>query len=193
MTTIERPKPYDRRLTKEGVIEAPEQTSIQERHPDWPQLDVHFHFAPHGKFDDMKGIIPYIEESDIYLFEDITANEDNKIFLNNFVATRIMPLEKIIDTHGTGNGPMRGSHNEAMVRGMYNSHSIASSIDIGKTESEKQLANEISELYHEGLPKGVDYAEALSQLKDRFAHIADLTKKREAIMANNFENEMEHL
>ncbi len=166
-------------------------STLQERHPDWPKLNVSFYFAPHGNFEDMQGIVSKIKESDVFFYEDLGRSEAKAAYLNSpLLREGMMPLETLIDSSGAGQRQMRGSHGEALVRGLHDAQVVAATLDIGKDYDEERLSKEIIKAFQEPLPRRVSYDEALSRLNDNYENIAYLMDERELIMANNFESEI---
>ncbi len=167
--------------------------SVQERHPDWPRLDVLFYFAPHTSAEDMKDLPLHLADADVLLYEDSSADEEAEM-LYNYIAQPDIPLsvEQVIDVFEEFM-PTVGTIDEPLIRGLYRSSVVASTIDIGRTAEEDAISKRLHELYEPDFPQATDYYERLAINRDYVAEIAKLQDEREDIMAGNFEGKMAEL
>jgi hypothetical protein len=178
----------------EKLEQKPDLSTIQERHPDWPQLELEFYFAPHGIAEDMEGIISKIKDADILFYEDYTRSAESIQNYNIASKNPSMKLERLIKTSKTDEDlPLKGSPAEPLVRGLYKTSVEAATMDIGKTEYERAIGLKLDELLDGPRYAGIDYETTLSMLRDDYAEITRLQNEREDIMVGNFEEEVDKI
>ena len=168
--------------------------SLHERHPDWPALDLTFYFSPHGNKADFEGINPLLEATDVYLYEDIFNNSAMRAFLQRLSTSPPYNQEWIADNVSAGEAfAKKGSEWEPVIDSIYNSQKIISSIDLRETSEEKALADKIWQIIYLPLPKGPTFDAALPQFTEQQAELVKAQEERESIMADRFEEEIEHI
>jgi len=181
MTTIEKPRPVAR---PEEQPDAYDLSKIQERHPDWPKLELTFYFSAHNAAADMEGVAPYLADADVLLYEEAPRSYETQRILNDFAN----------DPKKTVNwGDIRGTELEPLVKGLWRSGKAVGSMDIGKDKSEAAMARRIDSLLKMAPPRNMNYEDALSVWHGKFAEIASLQNKREDLMVDNFEGEIEKI
>jgi hypothetical protein len=141
----------------------------------------------------MEGITAKIKDADVLLYEDAGAYQQNVEFYHSVSTNPGQRLEKLLRNATMGktelgkDKPVKGSHAEPIIRGLYRTRKVAGSIDIGKTEYEQWTAKRIKELLLEPYEQGLDYDESLLRLRNRYAEVTELQNEREDTMIDNFE------
>lgn len=161
--------------------------ALPERHPDWPPIELSFYFAPHGSYEDIRGIEPYIAECDVLLFEEAGESKWPKKYLNKKVRSATGPLEDLIE-------PVEGEVEEAFVRAMYGTDKVAGCIDIGRNPKRNALLEDaLCEMDSLGMPDDISWREAMMTLLIIESESVNLQGIREEVMVNNFELELDDL
>lgn len=173
--------------------EKPEKTTLAERHPDWPELDISFYFSPHGNRADTEGITSRLADADIYLIEGSSpfATADVSLAAHN-VHNR--SLEETVNSFGNGN--LRG-YESAMgpiIEGIYNTGKSVESFDLKRMDPEERAIEEaIQEVLRKPIVIADTFEESLQSLQETAAKNAELQLQREAIMAERFEEKIESI
>ncbi len=164
---------------------------MQERHPGWPKIELLFYFAPHSNNADMEDIGPHLAEADVIFYENIGRNQKFQEILEAIASPNpSMTLDDILDKTLINGEPIRGTHNEPLVRGLYKSGKTVGTLDIGKTDEEMQMGHEIFVLKDMEFPKNMTYPQALYFLKDLMTEFTNRQVMREQIMTDRFEEEL---
>lgn len=113
-----------------GGYEKATQTTLAERHPDWPHIHVNFLFAPHANATDMAEAEHAMKQTDVFLHENASGNDYRhnashqtrnlqKLTTPDFAT---VPIDEVLDK-SSPNGSWRGSQYEPLFRGLHRSHS----------------------------------------------------------------------
>lgn len=177
------------------VEELPDLATIQERHPDWPKLELSFYFAPHGNNKDMEGIAPQLAKADILLYEEVVAHEDDVAIryenLDDFNKLSVNPAVSL--RRAMRDGEVSGSSYEPLLKGIYKSKKAIGLIDIGDTNYERELVQEMQTLFDQSWIRGMEYSEALSAYNETWARMGELMHQREVLMVEKFEKEIDRI
>jgi hypothetical protein len=166
------------------------QQTLEQRHPDWPNVTMHIHFAAHENAADMSKLPGHIETADVYFFENATGN-DHVGFFQSVADHTPNPdgpaeLEQALDNYN-----IRHTRNEPIFRGLYYGKAVVGHIDLRPDDipGEDLLLEQINENMSIKLPGGSfdDRLEAIEQTAQRWA---DAQSKREDIMVERFETEL---
>lgn len=173
----------------------PDLATIQERHPDWPELKLAFYFSAHGINKDMEGIKPHLQNADVLLYERVAMQEEDvhgrNREMNSYNNLSINPTVSL--RRFLRNNNLKGDSDEILARGLYKSGKAVGTIDIGATEYDRVIAQETLDAFSMKLSRDMSYEHALDYFDDRSRSIAELTLEREAIMLGNFEEEMDRI
>lgn len=161
--------------------------NMQERHPDWPKLDVSFWFTAHERSQDMEGIESQIAAADVYFYENSVPGLTKA--LQGISMAPGSPLEDIIKEGIIYDAPIKGSHWEPVIRGLYGSQVIVGSFDLRPDEQE--IRDEILESAYRALPREGSFLDALELFRDNTARTATAQNKREQLMLRHFEEDVE--
>lgn len=186
MTTIEKPRPAARPEEKPET-DAYDLSKIQERHPDWPKLELSFYFANHSVKSDTEDILPHIAEADIVLYEDVSRDDEFKAFFNEMATDPKKGLENLNWTL------VRGTDVENLVMGLKGTNKVAATIDIGKTAKERDMVKRLGDLLKQPVPRVAEFSDAVRLYREKCEQIATLQSEREDMMVANFEEEIEQV
>lgn len=170
-------------------------TTLQERHPDWPKVNVEFYFSPHDNSGDTAGVAEHLKDADILLMESVSVDaesrENHDLTLQVFNKVSSNPkakLDKLIR-----DGGFRGESDEPLLRGVHRTGKLVGSIDIGEDANEQGLAAKIRENSAGLVPSGRGYEDTLQAYNERGKRMAEGHAAREEIMADRFEGQLEKL
>jgi hypothetical protein len=174
----------------------PETSTLEERHPDWPLVDVLFYFAPHGNVTDMEGIAPYLKKADICFYED-SGNPDGTVsnlqeVMNDLSRDPQVPIEAV-EKFALNGRPLRDSKLWPIIKGTYGTGKIIDSIDLVNDSSTDELKVRLAEVTDYEISKNATFDEALEKMSVRLMTEAELHKEREAIMADMFEDKIQEI
>ena len=169
------------------------QLSLHERHPDWPALDVTFYFSPHGNKADFERVIPLLDATDIYLYENVFGSKGVNAFLQRLSTAPLHSHETSANDASIGEAFAKGTTWEPVIDSIYNSQKIISSIDLRDTPEERGLADKVWQQVHLLPPKAPTFDAALVQFTEQKAELVKMQDERESIMADRFEEEIEHI
>ena len=186
MTTIEKPRPVAR-PEETPEADAYDLSKIQERHPDWPKLELSFYFANHAVKSDTENMAPLVAEADIILYEDVTRYEEYKAFFNQVATDPEKAFENPIWKS------VKDTDLEPMVMAMKGTNKVAATMDIGKTVEEHEMAQALSDLVKRPVARVAEYSDAVRMFGEKCEEIAKLQSKREDVMVANFEEEIEQI
>lgn len=167
----------------------PETSTIQERHPDWPELDVLFYFGPHGHADNFKDVPAHIAKADVYLYENV-GTTGLKHGFQEISSNPAGPVDNIIDYADIG-GRINGTIWEPIIRGIHGTDIAVSSFDLrGSKEFEHMFDNILNP---DVMVVDDTFEGSIEILQKNMSAWADLQNQREEIMADRFESEIEYL
>lgn len=182
-------------IQADGINVLPDLATIQERHPDWPKLNLSFYFAGHGNSKDMEGIAPHLAKADILLYEEVLIDESyvEKRYrhlneLNQMSVSPTMSLYKYLWHRN-----FKGTAEEPLVRGIYGSKKAMGVIDVGDNEHEREIGQRLVGLFDMAHLKGMAYYDALATYDTMQAEIGDLMLERESVMVDKFEHEIDRI
>lgn len=161
-----------------------QQATITERHHDWPPLHTSFWFSAHTNAADMEGILPLLEQADIYFYEN--SSPELTQMLQQISSEPPWREESIMDNLFIGGEPVRGSDWQPIIHGLYDSGKVVSSIDL--KPDEQHIREGITDITV--LPHGGEFEDALLVYEKKIAKAATLQNQREALMVQYFEEEM---
>lgn len=165
------------------TVDTKENTTIQERHPDWPELDVSFYFSPHSHAENLKQAP--IAEADIYLYESVGVTQTERKDLQMTSDNHFDSLERNLERP-----PLKDSFFGQQLREIHNSGIAMGSIDIpGDEDEHSSFLEELAQTDY-SLPIEDTFAASLAALDKSSMTIAKIEHQREQIMAKRFDNEI---
>lgn len=160
---------------------------MQERHPDWPKLEVDFWFTAHGERRDVEGIQSQLAQTDIYFYEN--SRPDLTAMFQEISTNPARPLEQIIEEGVIYGAPIKDSFWEPVIRGLYGSQIIVGGCDV--RPDEREVKDEIIEAIKTELPTEGSFLEAAGVFVANSARVAIGQNERESLMIRHFEEDME--
>ena len=163
----------------EPTIEA---ETILERHPEWPRLNVLFHFGSHDTQKDFESAAPHVKRAHIYLMENIHA--DSAMYceiLQRWVAdVRFIPKavsNLLVD-----------SRLQPITNELHGSGKAIGVIDL--PPGAQKLRKELLAAMAEPLPVDDSLKESAEHLGEILARCSELHEQREQLAVQAFENEI---
>ena len=176
------------------------QRKLAERHPDWPPVLLEIYYSPHGSARDAPCLADRISQSDIYLPEGASGPENTGLYQAVADADHAeYPPEYLereaLDTITYGDAPVRGQFIETMVRGLYDSHTIVGHIDMDpeKNAIDAEIESKKSEAWATPINRHGSFREALDSIWTQVAEVAAQERRREGLMLDRFEPEIERI
>lgn len=169
------------------------ETTLGQRHPEWPEVVAHIHYANHVNADDSSEIPERMKEADVYCFEDVEGRGQVGFFQSLADGTTLADGEDIevyIDslsvTEGGRRLPLRGSHLENQIRAVRESGVVVGHFDLDAS-TDAQDARHIREYMKIAGSKrsllALTYGRFLQKMKDGHARIGQLQADREATIS----------
>jgi len=165
------------------TVDTKENTTIQERHPDWPELDVSFYFSPHAHAENLKKAP--IAEADIYLYENVGVTQTEREDLQMTSDGHFNSLERKLER-----SPLKDSFFGQQLRGIHDSGVAIGSLDIpGDEDGYSSLAEGLMKA-DSSAPLKDTFISSLEAFDENMAALAKMQNTRERIMAERFDNEI---
>jgi hypothetical protein len=137
---LDRPSLAERMI---GVIKS--DTTIAERHPDWPKIKLHFHFSAHVTESHFSELADRIAQADVYCFENTAGNGSVGFFqklANGEKFKDQQELEAFIDDttieYRGKEMPLKGTATAATLKALHNSNVIVGHFDMRPAEHERE-------------------------------------------------------
>lgn len=166
--------------------------NLYERHPDWPHIELSFYFSAHVAPQDMKDVAQHIDATDVYFFESAPREDEWTSLIEEVSQHPQHTLDEYLDKVLIYNDiPIRGTIWEPVVRSLYGTGKAIGTIDIGGNAGEFDLAQELIDAYSEPLPTNGSFDQALETYRTIWEQRAHMQNKREEIMVDRFEDELD--
>ncbi|HVQ44807.1 MAG TPA: hypothetical protein VMT30_07665 [Candidatus Saccharimonadia bacterium] len=171
--------------------------TLAERHPDWPPIALDFYFAPHGSAKDIPDLPGKLQGADVYLYEAARGRKGlsrmQELADANPADFPADHIETVVDTFYGSDESIRGTFDEAQLRALYGSGVVVGHIDLRAEEEEEdhEIAEKIFEAYARPYDKTASFDEVLAQVRGRATDIAKWQHKREQVMLERLEPELE--
>jgi hypothetical protein len=169
------------------VIEASRtDTTLQERHPDWPRVEVLVYETPHGSAIDHARVPELLHGAQVCLYENSTPAL-TEMLQDTSDGKYSHQLDSVIRGSTMDGKPVAGSVYEPLMRGLDATGIAVGSMDVTTEEfpDRSKLTGPVR------LPD--DYDEALSALGEAYVEHAKLQADREIAMVAKFEPELERI
>ena len=164
----------------------PDLATIQERHPDWPKLNLSFYFSSHGNDQDTQGVAPHLAKADILLYEDAPRDITNLEVYNHLSQNPHLSRRAV-------SMKLKGSDSLPMALGVRKTGKAIGTIDVGKDVEEVAMIRRLNDLFGYDIPRSFGYEDALQYIHASYDEIVAIQQKREAMMVDNFEEEIDRI
>lgn len=176
----------------ESKIDGPEysrETTLAERHPDWPEIRVTLYLTPHATAGDTSKIGEYMQGKHVYFYEAYGGDSRREEW--QWVSDR--PAEDSVEDFdqdmrdATYEGrPIEETHMGPILRSLYKSGIVVGHADLRDSEAELQqrITDSVKSYQEESFDK------TLENLKTNRSNLVEAQEERERIYTIRFEEEL---